>query len=138
MKRRDFLRAFAVPVIAVAAETALGKAAPLHLDSAWYRHQRRFVDLPMARVAYVENGQDPAALFIHGYPLNGYQWRGALARFQHRRRCIAPDVMGLGSLEDAPTLYNQLWTAARAARARESQCRNRSLPAWTAIRALDP
>ena len=50
----------------------------------------------MSRVAYVEHGRGPAALFVHGYPLNGYQWRGALERLHKHRRCIAPDVMGMG------------------------------------------
>jgi pimeloyl-ACP methyl ester carboxylesterase len=44
----------------------------------------------------VERGRGLAALFIHGYPLNSFQWRGALERLQPYRRCIAPDVMGLG------------------------------------------
>ena len=50
------------------------------IDAAWYRQHRRFADLPVSRVAYVEHGSGPAALFVHGYPLNGYQWRGALER----------------------------------------------------------
>jgi len=53
----------------------------------------------MSRVAYVEHGRGPAALFIHGYPLNSYQWRGALERLHKHRRCIAPDVMSLGHTE---------------------------------------
>jgi pimeloyl-ACP methyl ester carboxylesterase len=53
----------------------------------------------MSRVAYVEQGQGPAALFVHGYPLNGFQWRGAIERLQRYRRCIAPDVMGMGWTE---------------------------------------
>jgi haloalkane dehalogenase len=44
----------------------------------------------------VERGRGPAALFVHGYPLNGFQWRGALERLHVNRRCIAPDVMGMG------------------------------------------
>ncbi|HEX3398404.1 MAG TPA: alpha/beta hydrolase [Steroidobacteraceae bacterium] len=35
-------------------------------------------------------------MFLHGYPLNGFQWRGALERLSVHRRCIAPDLMGLG------------------------------------------
>jgi pimeloyl-ACP methyl ester carboxylesterase len=38
-------------------------------------------------------------LFLHGLPLNGYQWRGALARLSDHRRCIAPDFLGLGYTE---------------------------------------
>jgi pimeloyl-ACP methyl ester carboxylesterase len=99
MLRRNFLQMSSVSMIALAAGAVLGKAAPLTIDSAWYRHKRRFVDLPMARVAYVEFGRGPAALFIHGYPLSNYQWRGALERLHPYRRCIAPDMMSLGYTE---------------------------------------
>ncbi len=57
---------------------------------------RRFVDLDAGRIAYVERGRGPAAIFLHGYPLNGFQWRGAMARLADHRRCIAVDLMGLG------------------------------------------
>jgi pimeloyl-ACP methyl ester carboxylesterase len=38
-------------------------------------------------------------LFLHGAPLNGFQWRGAIERLCADRRCIAPDFMGLGYSE---------------------------------------
>jgi haloalkane dehalogenase len=69
------------------------------IEAEWYCKSRRFADLSMSRVAYVERGHGPAALFVHGYPLNGYQWRGALERLHLHRRCIAPDVMSLGFTE---------------------------------------
>src|SRR4029077_6558259 len=69
---------------------------PETIGAAWYKQRRRFAGLPMSRVAYVERGSGPAAVFVHGYPLNGYQWRGALERLHAHRRCIAPDVMGMG------------------------------------------
>ena len=72
------------------------------IDAEWYRKSRRFADLPMSRVAYVEHGRGPAALFVHGYPLNSYQWRGAIERLHRHRRCIAPDVMSLGHTETPP------------------------------------
>jgi haloalkane dehalogenase len=36
---------------------------------------------------------------VHAYTLNGYQWRGALERLHGHRRCLAPDVMGMGYTE---------------------------------------
>jgi len=69
---------------------------PRRIDAAWYRRSRRFAELPVSRVAYAERGRGPAALFVHGYPLNGFQWRGALERLHAHRRCIAPDLMGMG------------------------------------------
>ncbi len=99
MLRRDFLRMPPASLVAVATGTVLARADPLNIDSAWYHQNRRVLDLKMARVAYVEAGHGPAALFIHGFPLNSYQWRGALQRLASRRRCIAPDLMSLGNTE---------------------------------------
>ncbi len=90
MKRRDFLYVGAAAVVAGRARAAAQS------DVERYRHARRFVDLPYGRIAYVERGAGKAALFLHGAPLNGFQWRGALDRLAPYRRCIAPDFMGLG------------------------------------------
>jgi haloalkane dehalogenase len=89
MMRRNFLAGLLMSSIQ-------GAKSPRQIDVAWYQHARKFVELPVARVAYVEHGRGPAALFVHGFPLNNYQWRGALERLHPHRRCIAPDAMGLG------------------------------------------
>lgn len=60
---------------------------------------RRFADTSVGRIAYVERGSGRAALFIHAFPLNGFEWRGSLERLSPYRRCIAPDLMGLGYSE---------------------------------------
>jgi pimeloyl-ACP methyl ester carboxylesterase len=57
---------------------------------------RKTVATPSGEIAYVERGEGPAALFVHGVPLNGYHWRHALAGLGDQRRCLAPDLMGLG------------------------------------------
>ena len=64
-----------------------------------FHARRRFVDLPYARIAYVEEGEGPAAVFVHGVPLNGFHWRHVIAGVRDRRRCIALDLMGLGYSE---------------------------------------
>jgi pimeloyl-ACP methyl ester carboxylesterase len=91
MNRRHFLYA------SVALSTAFAKEpGSTPMDVREFHATRKFVELPGARVAYVERGRGPAAVFLHGYPLNGYQWRGALSRLSAQRRCIAPDFLGLG------------------------------------------
>ena len=98
MTRRDLLRSSAF-VAAGACSPIMAIAENQRLDVNWYTRSRRFAELSFGRIAYVEHGRGPAALFIHGYPLNGYQWRGALERLHGVRRCIAPDLMGLGYSE---------------------------------------
>jgi len=69
------------------------------IDAAAFHAARRFADTDFGRIAYVERGAGKAALFLHGFPLNGFQWRGALERLSAHRRCIAADFMGLGYSE---------------------------------------
>ena len=71
------------------------------LDAADYWATRRYAPTRFGRIAYVERGRGEAALFLHGFPLNGFQWRGALERLSAYRRCLAPDFLGLGFTEVA-------------------------------------
>lgn len=106
MHRREFIAAAAGTVAAGALGcTRPNRLSPLvagggpRLDLAAFHASRRFAVTGFGRIAYVERGSGPAALFIHGLPLNGFQWRGALERLATLRRCIAPDSMGLGYSE---------------------------------------
>jgi pimeloyl-ACP methyl ester carboxylesterase len=60
---------------------------------------RKVQDTASGRIAYVEQGSGPVALFVHGFPLNGYHWRYQIEVLSDIRRCIAPDLMGLGFSE---------------------------------------
>jgi haloalkane dehalogenase len=108
MQRRQFIRLAGVALstttlAACATHTAVTRdpiATPL--DAVAFAAARRFASTPFGRIAYVERGRGPAALFLHGFPLNGFQWRGALERLASQRRCIAPDFLALGHTEVAP------------------------------------
>lgn len=64
-----------------------------------FQASRKFADTPFGRIAYVERGSGPVALFVHGFPLCSYQWRHALDELSPVRTCVAPDMMGLGYSE---------------------------------------
>jgi len=70
-------------------------------DAAAWNASRRFVSTRFGHIAYTDRGSGQAALFLHGFPLNSFQWRGALDRLSAYRRCIAPDSLGLGYTEVA-------------------------------------
>ncbi len=69
------------------------------MNAAEFHQSRKFAATPQGRIAYIERGSGPAALFLHGYPLNGFAWRGTIDDLAPTRRCIALDVMGLGYSE---------------------------------------
>ncbi len=99
MRRREFLVSTGATIAAGLVGARRLYAAPRSTDAAAFRAARRFADLAFGRIAYVERGSGDAALFLHGAPLNGFQWRGALDRLSAYRRCVAPDFMGLGYSE---------------------------------------
>jgi len=73
--------------------------AQSNLDAAAYHAERRYAKTPFGKVAYLDRGSGSAALFLHGFPLNSFQWRGTIERLSAQRRCVAPDFLGLGFTE---------------------------------------
>ncbi len=108
MNRRAFLRMTASTITAGALagcmahissrEPRVVSAKPGEtMDVSAFHASRRYAETRFGNIAYVERGtSEAAALFLHGFPLNGFQWRGALDRLSPYRRCIAPDFLGLG------------------------------------------
>jgi haloalkane dehalogenase len=103
MQRRDFLHIATVSLAAGAtnATSRTARATPRILvskptDAAAFHAERHMAGTRFGDIAYVERGRGDAALFLHGFPLNGFQWRGAIDRLSAYRRCVAPDFMGLG------------------------------------------
>jgi haloalkane dehalogenase len=109
MIRRQFLLGAATAVGGLSIETGIAPARAMTADSssasamslAEFIATRRSVDLAFGRIAYTDMGRGEAALFLHGFPLNGFQWRGVIERVASHRRCIAPDMLGLGYTEPA-------------------------------------
>lgn len=107
MNRRTFMR-LAVGSLGAAALSACMPQTPASdrrvrrpssnasMDAKSFQAARRYQQTRFGNIAYVEQGSGEAALFLHGFPLNGFQWRGALPRLADARRCIAPDFLGLG------------------------------------------
>ena len=105
MDRRSFLAASSGVVLAAAAHgkgavagrtPAAEPATAAALDATRFAALRRFVATDFGDIACVELGTGEAALFLHGFPLSGFQWRGALPALSAHRRCIVPDFLGMG------------------------------------------
>lgn len=97
MRRREFVEAAALALTSACHLPPPAAAMPVRpLDAEGYRAARRFAATRSGQIAYIDRGRGPAALFLHGYPLNAFQWRGAIDRLSPERRCIAADFMGLG------------------------------------------
>lgn len=105
MDRRTFIKLTAGTAAAtLGVRQAIAAGDPFVIDALHaedFRRKRRFVRLPAGNIAYVEEGTGPATLFLHGFPLNSFQWRHAIERLSMHRRCIAPDFLGMGYTEVA-------------------------------------
>jgi len=108
MERRELLRLCSGALVSSALGSTLSPAfakstagAADAAASERYNRERRFLETSCGRIAYVDRGSGDAVLFLHGFPLSSFQWRGAIERLSSERRCIAPDLMGLGYTEVA-------------------------------------
>ena len=110
MRRREFLEAAAGLMASAfggcASRTMRAGAqsrTQKSMTAADFHAGRKYARTPFGRIAYIERGAGDAALFLHGFPLNGFQWRGAIAELSAHRRCVAPDFMAMGYTEITDT-----------------------------------
>jgi pimeloyl-ACP methyl ester carboxylesterase len=108
MERRELLRLSVGALLTGALGTTMSPVlardtagAEDIVASVRYNKERRFLATSYGRIAYIDRGTGDAVLFLHGFPLSSFQWRGAIDRLSSDRRCIAPDLMGLGYTEVA-------------------------------------
>jgi pimeloyl-ACP methyl ester carboxylesterase len=62
----------------------------------------KYIQTGSGRIAYVEQGVGPVALFVHGVLLNKHLWRHQMADLADIRRVIAVDLLAHGDTEIAP------------------------------------
>jgi haloalkane dehalogenase len=77
------------------------------LDREEYPFTDRFLPLPAGRMHYVDEGEGPPIVFVHGNPGWSYEFRKAIRALSPVRRCIAPDHLGFG-LSDKPADWDYL------------------------------
>ena len=73
--------------------------APSWLDTESYPFTHRFMELPAGRMHYVDEGQGPTLLFVHGTPTWSFEYRHLIRELSASHRCIAPDHLGFGLSE---------------------------------------
>ncbi len=61
-----------------------------------FSQHKQFADIWNAKVAYVDEGQGPAVLLLHGCPFQSYEWKDLIPLLSKEYRVIAPDLLGLG------------------------------------------
>lgn len=60
---------------------------------------RHTVQTASGLISYLEQGEGPVALFVHGVLVNSHIWRHQLSALSDTRRCIAVDLLGHGATQ---------------------------------------
>ena len=53
-------------------------------------------------MAYVDTGTGQPVVFLHGNPTSSYLWRNVIPHVEPVRRCLTPDLVGMGDSDPAP------------------------------------
>ena len=67
---------------------------------------KNFLEVKGKNLAYVDEGEGDAIVFIHGNPTSSYLWRNIAPNFNSSHRVIVPDLMGMGDSEKLDGIDN--------------------------------
>ncbi|HSF85811.1 MAG TPA: alpha/beta fold hydrolase [Acidimicrobiia bacterium] len=54
------------------------------------------IDVAGTTLHFLDRGEGPVALFVHGFPLDSTMWLDQIERLSDLRRCVAVDLRGFG------------------------------------------
>ena len=111
INRRDLLKTAAIaagagvtlPAPMAQAQTVMD-GAPYGLEiSAEFPFEKKRVSVNGSDMAYVDEGDGPVVLFLHGNPTSSYLWRNIIPYVKGDFRAIAPGLIGMGD-SDKPDI----------------------------------
>lgn len=111
VNRRTLLKTAAIATgaaaagpISVARAQVAKDGAPYGLEiSAAFPFEKKRIPVKGSQMAYVDEGDGPVVLFLHGNPTSSYLWRNIIPHVRSDHRVIAPDLIGMGD-SDKPAI----------------------------------
>ncbi|MDC0402340.1 haloalkane dehalogenase [Gammaproteobacteria bacterium] len=67
---------------------------------------KNFLKVKGKNLAYIDEGEGDAIVFIHGNPTSSYLWRNIAPNFNQSYRVIVPDLIGMGDSEKLDGIDN--------------------------------
>ena len=67
---------------------------------------KNFLKVRGKNLAYIDEGDGDAIVFIHGNPTSSYLWRNIAPNFNKSYRVIVPDLIGMGDSEKLDGIDN--------------------------------
>ena len=67
----------------------------------------RRIDIPSGGFStrLIDEGAGPPVLLLHGSPDSASEWVPLIERLRLRRRCLAPDLTGMGESQEPPPSF---------------------------------
>ncbi|MFQ5853646.1 MAG: haloalkane dehalogenase [Candidatus Binatia bacterium] len=65
-------------------------------------YERRRIAVLDTEMEYIDTGTGAPIVFLHGNPTSSYLWRNVIPHVEGLGRCLAPDLVGMGSSGKAP------------------------------------
>ncbi|MDF2193563.1 haloalkane dehalogenase [Paraflavitalea sp. CAU 1676] len=65
-------------------------------------HPRKRIKVLDTEMSYVDTGVGEPVVFLHGNPTSSYLWRNIIPWLSKYRRCLAPDLVGMGQSAKSP------------------------------------
>jgi haloalkane dehalogenase len=93
LTRRALLGSAAGTALAFAAPGAFAQSSG---PSAEMPFTKKTIDVLGSKMAYVDEGEGPVVLFLHGNPTSSYLWRNIIPYVTDGYRAVAPDLIGMG------------------------------------------
>ena len=78
---------------------------PPWVDARLYPFTSHFHEVSEGRLHYLDEGEGPPVVLVHGAPAWSFLYRDLIGRLRATHRCIAPDLMGFG-LSDKPERFS--------------------------------
>jgi len=100
LTRRTMLKASAATAGLAAALPAFAQSFTPSTDMPY---EKKLVEVNGSDMAYVDEGEGPIVLFLHGNPTSSYLWRNIIPFVTDNHRAIAPDLIGMGD-SDKPDI----------------------------------
>ena len=67
---------------------------------------KKFFKVRDKKLAYIDEGEGDAIVFIHGNPTSSYLWRNIAPNFIKSYRVISPDLIGMGDSDKLDGINN--------------------------------
>ena len=93
MTRRALLGSAAGTALALATSKKMAQSSG---PSAEIPFVKKTVEVLGSTMAYVDEGDGPVVLFLHGNPTSSYLWRNIIPYVTDGYRAVAPDLIGMG------------------------------------------